>query len=270
MWVSGAMRETLNLEPEDLMGTSSFDLIHPDDHAHVAERLLEVVTDPDPEGLPIDLRLRHADGTYRWFECSGNPQLDDPSIRGVVVSLRDSTARRAAETALRMSEERNRSIVEAAGDAIISVDGQGLICSFNRAAEIIFATTADEAIGASYVRFLPEDSLRFVRNALEDGRVGERIDTIATRGSGEHFAAQVAVSIAQVGDSQVFTAVLRDISDQRALEQRATGRGDARRAHRPPEPARPARPRAATRSTGPGVRTTSSAWCSSTSTASSS
>ena len=219
MWVSGAMRETLNLEPEDLVGTSSFDLIHPDDHAHVAERLLEVVTDPDPDGVPIDLRLRHADGTYRWFECSGNSQLDDPSIRGVVVSLRDTTARRAAETALRMSEERNRSIVEAAADAIISVDGQGLISSFNRAAEVIFATPADEAIGGPYARFLPADSLQFVRNAVEDGCVGERIDTIATRSTGEHFAAQVAVSVAQVGESQVYTAVLRDISDQRALER---------------------------------------------------
>ena len=115
---------------------------------------------PDAVSAPVDIRLRCADGTYRWFEASGSNRLDDPSIRGLVISLRNTTDRRAADVALRMSEERNRSIVEAAADAIISIDTQGIIQSFNRAAEHIFATRAVDAIGKSYDTFLPEDSLR--------------------------------------------------------------------------------------------------------------
>ena len=125
MWVSGAVREELGIEPDDLVGVSAFDLVHPDDHANVAARLLNFVTQTDTEAPPIDLRLRRADDTYRWFEGSGSNQLANPAIRGLVMSLRDSTDRRAAETALRLSEERNRSIVEAAADAIISVDHEG-------------------------------------------------------------------------------------------------------------------------------------------------
>ncbi len=218
MWVSGAAREALDIEPDDLVGVSAFDLIHPDDHDHVVARFRRFAAERS-EGLPIALRLRRADGTYRWFECSGNNQLDDPSIRGLVISLRDSTDRRAAETALRMSEERNRSIVELAADAIISVDTNGIIQSFNRAAEHIFAVRAVEAIGRYYGRYLPQDSLQVVRNVLEYGHGGEQTDTIATRDSGERFAAQVAVSDVQVGDIHYYTAVVRDISDQRAMEQ---------------------------------------------------
>jgi diguanylate cyclase (GGDEF)-like protein/PAS domain S-box-containing protein len=173
----------------------------------------------DRDGAPIDLRLRRADGTYGWYESSGSNQLADPSIRGLVISLRDITDRRASEAALRMSEELNRSIVETAADAIISVDNAGFIQSFNRAAEDIFETTAADAIGSYYGRFIHEDSLQSVRDSLQEGRIGQQIETIATRSSGEQFAAHVAVSRVQVGDSHYYTAALRDVSDQRAMEQ---------------------------------------------------
>jgi diguanylate cyclase (GGDEF)-like protein/PAS domain S-box-containing protein len=220
-WVSGAVREALDIDPDDLVGVSAFDLVHPDDHANVVTRLLSFVAQTDGKAPPIELRLRlrRADGTYRWFDCRSKNQLDDPSIRGLVISLRDSTDRRAAETALRISEERNRSIVEAAADAIFSVDAEGIIESFNRAAEHIFATRAVDAIGVSYTRFLPADSLQIVRSALADGRAGQQIDTTAIRASGERFAAQVAVSDVQVGENRFYTAVVRDVSDQRTMEQ---------------------------------------------------
>jgi diguanylate cyclase (GGDEF)-like protein/PAS domain S-box-containing protein len=219
MWVSGAVRDALDLEPDDLVGLPAFELIHPDDHAHVAARLGEFVATIATAPIDLRMRLRRADGTYRWFDCRGKNQLDDPSIRGLVISLRDSTDRRAAETALRTSEERNRSIVEAAADAIISVDHEGIIQSFNRAAEHIFGTRAADTIGLYYARFLPADSREIVRSAREGGRVGQQIDTIAVRASGERFAAQVAVSEVQIGDNILYTAVVRDISDQRAMEQ---------------------------------------------------
>jgi len=217
-WVSSAVRTALGLEPDDLIGRSGFDIIHPDDVTYAATRLLRFVDDKSV-APPIEIRVRHADGSYRWFECSGNNQIDDPEIRGLVVSLRDSTERRSAEAALRMSEQRNRSIVETAADAIISVDPYGMIQSFNRSAEVIFATRAVDAIGEYYGRFLPEDSLEIVRSALEYGGVSPQIDTIATRASGERFAAQVAVSDVLVGETHFYTAVVRDISAQRAMEQ---------------------------------------------------
>ena len=219
MWVSGAVRDALDLEPDELVGRLAFEVIHPDDRAQIAERLGEMLADPRATPKALDLRLRKADGTYHWFEASGINQLADPSIHGLVISLRDTADRRAAETALRVSEERNRSIVDAGADAFISVDANGVVQSFNRSAERVFETSAGEAIGQNYDRFLPEDSLQIVRSTMAVGNIGGQIDTIATRASGARFAAQLAISDVLVGESHYYTAVVRDISEQRAMEQ---------------------------------------------------
>jgi diguanylate cyclase (GGDEF)-like protein/PAS domain S-box-containing protein len=209
MWVSSAVTPALGLTTDEVVGVSAFDLIHPDDHNRVAERLGDVVADPNIDAAP----------TYRWFEASGTNKLDDPALEGIVVSLRDITDRRSTEVALRASEERNRSIVEAAADAIITVDPGGLVQSFNRSAEKIFGIRADEVVGQSYVRFLPGASLDALRDAMAHGRTGEQIATTARRGSGEEFPAQIALSRVFVNEVQLFTAVVRDVTEQRALEE---------------------------------------------------
>ncbi len=218
MWVSGAVRDALHVAPEDLIGLSAFDVIHPDDHHEIAMRLARMLADPGVVSVPVDIRLRRADGSYCWFEASGSNQLADPSIRGLVISLRDRTERRADEAALRVSEERNRSIVETAADAIISVDAHGFIRSFNRAAERIFAVDAAEVIGTPYEPLVPADSLATVRDSIELDGLGHQIDTVAARATGERFPAQIAISAVQVGESHYFTAVVRDISEQRSME----------------------------------------------------
>ena len=226
-------------------------------------------TDARADRHPAAARRRHATAGSRR---SGNNQLDDPSIRGLVVSLRDITERRAAGGArcgCRRSGTAASSRPRPTRSSRSTRNGDHPELQPGRRAHL-----RDAAPTTRSARTTPVPARGLARrssaSALEHGRVGEQIDTIATRGSGERFAAQVAVSDVQVGETHYYTAV-------RARHQRpardgtgAAGRGDVRRAHRPPEPAHAARPHAATRSTAPAAPTTSSAWCSSTSTASSS
>jgi PAS domain S-box-containing protein len=84
----------LGYQAEDVQGRSAFELVHPDDVAEVV-RVYE-------EGLRIgsasaQYRVRHADGTYRFFEAVGRSLLDDETIGGIVVNARDITERKRVE-----------------------------------------------------------------------------------------------------------------------------------------------------------------------------
>ncbi|HEY5173825.1 MAG TPA: diguanylate cyclase, partial [Acidimicrobiia bacterium] len=65
-WVSGAVRAALGFEPDELAGVSVFDLVHPEEHPAIAQRFLGFVAETGTDRPPIELRLRRADGTYRW------------------------------------------------------------------------------------------------------------------------------------------------------------------------------------------------------------
>ena len=47
--------------------------------------------------LQCEYRVLHADGNYRWFQCTIANRIDDPEVRGVVMSMHDIDARRRSE-----------------------------------------------------------------------------------------------------------------------------------------------------------------------------
>ncbi|MGZ4797931.1 MAG: bifunctional diguanylate cyclase/phosphodiesterase [Acidimicrobiia bacterium] len=127
----------------------------------------------------------------------------------------DITAEREARQALADAEERSRAVVESAADAIITVDECGLVTSFNRAAETMFGITRDAAIGGPYLGFVPPDSLAQLRDAFATGPDGQRIEATLVRASGDEFEANVAMSRVDTSAGAVFTAIVRDVTEQK-------------------------------------------------------
>src|SRR5205807_8688834 len=107
-------------------GSNVFELVHPDDAPRVAATFASRLDQP---GLtePIEFRMRHADGSWRYMEAIGNNLLEDPAVRGVVVTTRDVTERREVEDALRVSEARFRSLVQKGYDVIAVCDASGIV-----------------------------------------------------------------------------------------------------------------------------------------------
>jgi PAS domain S-box-containing protein len=92
------------LPPEKLRNDEWRDFIHPEDRAH-AFQLFRTARDSG-EPFSVDLRLRRADGIYRWFNATGAPMRDDNGqiIRWVGSNI-DITERRSAEEQLRESQK---------------------------------------------------------------------------------------------------------------------------------------------------------------------
>ncbi len=136
--------------------------------------------------------------------------------------LREEIAERTRMArALRQSEARNRSIVETAVDGIITISEDGVIESFNSAAESIFGYTADEVIGQNVTILMPQPYkhehdkyLARYRRTGEPQIIGNGREVVGQRKDGTTFPMDLAVGEMQVGDRHMFTGIVRDITER--------------------------------------------------------
>jgi PAS domain S-box-containing protein len=117
-------------------------------------------------------------------------------------------------------------ILEIANDAIISVDSTQHITLFNQGAEKIFGYTFEEVIGQHLNLLLPEQFRsrhhqyiqRFAQSSGKARDMGERGEIIGRRRDGTEFPAEASISRLKIGNENVFTVILRDISDRKQAE----------------------------------------------------
>lgn len=96
-FASRAAERLLGWRAEEWVGRNGFELVHPDDHAHLLGSIGTV--QHKQVGRPIEARVRAADGGWRWIELVGRSLLDDPAVGLLLLSLRDVTQRRRLEVA---------------------------------------------------------------------------------------------------------------------------------------------------------------------------
>jgi PAS domain S-box-containing protein len=99
-FASAAAQRLLGLDVDDWLGRNVFDLVHPDDVEGVAHAWVTTVATPGVK-TPLGLRLQRADGTWLAVEIVSTNMLDEPSVGGIVIAIRDrSTATVLAEDAV--------------------------------------------------------------------------------------------------------------------------------------------------------------------------
>jgi diguanylate cyclase (GGDEF)-like protein/PAS domain S-box-containing protein len=105
IYVSPAIVRVLGYHPEERVGASAFELVHPDDLAKVKDLFREPLrTTPSPKS--IEILMRHKDGSWRNVEATISNRLADPSVNAVVINWRDITESKETEKALRESQRR--------------------------------------------------------------------------------------------------------------------------------------------------------------------
>ncbi len=130
------------------------------------------------------------------------------------------------EQQLKESEAKARSILETTVDAIITIDPRGGIKSFNKTAEKLFGYRSSDVIGKN-VRILMPEPYRgehddYMNRYLDTGQrkiIGIGREVTGRRKDGSNFPMYLAVSEVKLPDQHIFTGIVRDISEQRRLEQ---------------------------------------------------
>jgi len=96
VFASRSHERVLGYRPEELLETSPTEQLHPDERAAVSDAFArQLMGDGPPE--PIEHRLRHKDGSWRYVESIAVDLRSDPAVGGILVNARDVTDRRRAE-----------------------------------------------------------------------------------------------------------------------------------------------------------------------------
>jgi diguanylate cyclase (GGDEF)-like protein/PAS domain S-box-containing protein len=100
LYESPAVERILGFQPHVRVGTDGLSCIHPDDRVAALVRLGDVFKQPD-SFHSLELRVQHADGSWRWLELHFANLLHDPSVRGIVANYRDISERKKLEAQLK-------------------------------------------------------------------------------------------------------------------------------------------------------------------------
>ena len=147
-------------------------------------------------------------------------------IRGSLEGLAIAINSAEAESALKKSEVMTRSVVENAYDAIIRINDNGIIQSFNLSAEKIFGYQFTEVSGKNIKMLMPEpyksEHDGYLKNYLTTG-VAKIInftrELTGLRKNGESFPIELAVSEMYLGEERFFNGMVRDITERKKVEE---------------------------------------------------
>jgi PAS domain S-box-containing protein len=138
----------------------------------------------------------------------------------------DPNRPQAAGQALATSEARNRAMLEAAVDAIICIDAEGIIQMINPAVERLFGYEAAEVIGQNVKVLMPspyhEEHDGYLERYLHTGEkriIGIGREATARRKDGRVFPIDLSVAEANVGSTRLFMGIIRDITDRKRAEK---------------------------------------------------
>lgn len=228
-FVNPAAEIMLGYKEEELLGKPQHATIHhskpdgslyPREDCHIYAAFMDGKRHRESEEV-----FWRKDGTSFPVEYVSTPILENGKIVGAVVTFTDISERKKAEQALRESETRANAVLNHAMEGIITIDEQGIIHSFNPAAERLFGYKPSEIMGKNVTVLIPEDFRgaheQGLRNYLETGItkvIGIGAEVVGLRKDGSTFPLDLGVSEMYQGEIRMFTGIVRDITERKETE----------------------------------------------------
>lgn len=212
--VNPAFERVLGYEASELLARPILSIVFPADR-DAARKQFDRVTQ-GALAISLETRWLHADGSVRWLQWNGTPDVDQQLV---YAAGRDVTDQRRFEAEL----ARLASIVESSDDAIIGMDLDGTIQTWNPAAERLFGWTASEARGSNMSMLVPPGHADHSEQVLAMIQRGQRVthyETFRRRKNGEVIGVSLSISPVRDADGALigFSSIMRDVTDRRRAE----------------------------------------------------
>jgi two-component system, sensor histidine kinase and response regulator len=214
--VNQAVCRMLGYTKQELLHQQYVVLTHPDDLAESRERIRQMLAG-EIHSTTLEKRYLHKHGHIIWTQYTASLlRAPDGRPQNFIYQWQDISARMAAESLLRQAEQRYRTLLESAPDAILTCNAEGHIVLINSQAEAMFGYRREELLGQSVDILLPE-GLQDVHTVHRSSYARQphtrpARPLTACRKDGREIAVEVSLSPINSDDEMLVTAVVRDIS----------------------------------------------------------
>jgi len=204
----------LGYQKIDIIGKSALDFIHPDD---VEQANYTFKKGFPPRASVIELRFKHKDDSWLWFECSGHTFIDrDGELKGIVIS-RDISERKSVE-------ERYKALFDNSPNAIFIIDLNGVIIDANPTIEVLFSLNRNNIVGKSIEEYNEIFHLEvkkyfkriFKASFLKD--FPEPIEVKVKNSFGEYLWVETQASIIKQDSTTLIQLIFQDITEKKKME----------------------------------------------------
>lgn len=200
--------------------------IHPDDRA-AWRAALQAARDPAGTGeMMVEHRIVRPDGSTIWVEQHGRILFEGEGAarRGVraIGIVQDVTPRKAAEAALRASEERYRELVEQASDIIYTIGPDYRFLEINRQAEVVLGYTREELLALSVAEIVPPEfhaRMREMEARKRDGEARTTYELEVLARDGSRVTLEVSSRLVEQDGRPLATqGIARDVTTRKQAE----------------------------------------------------
>ncbi|SMH53808.1 sensor histidine kinase [Azospirillum agricola] len=220
------------LTPDGVLGDGWLSAVHSDDRALVEADWRRGLTGQGAEGgeggealatLLLDFRFHDPRAAVDMPVLCQRVRLGDGS--GFIGTVTDVSEYVRTANALLVSEARTKAILDAAADAILTMDENGIVRSFNRAAEEMFGVPAADMLWRPLdalmpaVHLLEEDGQRAAFAPGQTTAVIARARCVTVqRADGTPFPVELSVSASEIDGRRLYTGIIRDVTERRRIE----------------------------------------------------
>ena len=199
--------------PEELIGNSTWENVHPDDLESAQKFIANLANTPNATGT-TECRYRCKNGNYKWIEISIVNLLNDPDIQGLLGNYHDITSRKKAEEALRESEEKYRLIFEHSPIGLLSFNEKGTILACNSSFVNIIGSSHDVLVGLNMLDLPDKNLVKALQTAL-DGSAGFYEDTYHSYSASKVSYVRALFTPTGIGGG---VGIVEDITDRKQTQ----------------------------------------------------